>query len=49
MIRLVRTSGDQRAIPEEYLNVEDEDFMEEDEWWEQLLEDLYEQVVRAYF
>ena len=49
VIRLVRTSGDQRAIPEEYLNVEDEDFMEEDEMVEQLLEDLYEQVVRAYF
>ena len=49
VIRLVRTSGDQRAIPEEYLNVEDEDFMEEDDMVEQLLEDLYEQMVRAYF
>lgn len=48
-IREVRISGDERAIPEEYLNAPIEVFMEEDDMAEKLLEDLYEQVVRAYF
>lgn len=47
--REVRTSGDERAIPEEYLDAPQEGFREEDDMVEDLLEDLYEQVVRAYF
>lgn len=47
--REVRTSGDERAIPEEYLDAPKEQFIEEDDMVEQILEDLYEQIVRAYF
>ncbi|MCO6477711.1 MAG: hypothetical protein J5I94_13860 [Phaeodactylibacter sp.] len=47
--REARTSGDERAIPEEYLDAPSEGFREEDDMVEDLLQDLYEQVVRAYF
>ena len=49
MIREVRISGDKRAIPEEYLNAPTEEFRDEDDMAEELLEDLYEQIARAYF
>ncbi len=47
--REIRISGDERAIPGEYLDAPQEGFREEDDMVEELLEDLYEQVVRAYF
>lgn len=47
--REIRTSGDERAIPREYLDAPEENFREEDDMVEELLEDLYEQVVRAFF
>ena len=49
VIREVRISGDKRAIPEEYLNAPAEEFRDEDDMAEELLEDLYEQIARAYF
>ncbi|MCB0582248.1 MAG: hypothetical protein KDD10_23415 [Phaeodactylibacter sp.] len=48
-IREIHVSGDERAIPEKYLNAPAEEFIEEDDMAEQVLRDLYEQVIRAYF
>lgn len=48
-IREVKISGDRRAVPEEYINARKENFTEEDDMAEYLLESLYEQIVRAYF
>lgn len=49
VIREIQVAGDERAIPEEYLDVDKEEFMDEEDMVEQLLEDLYGQITRAYF
>ena len=47
--REIRISGDERAVPEQYLNAPQEEFMDEEEMVEQLLEDLFDQIARRYF
>jgi len=49
VIREIRLSGDERAVPEQYLNAPKEEFMDEEEMVEQLLEDLFDQIARRYF
>ena len=48
-IREVRTRGDERAIPAEYLNPQREEFEDEDDTIEYLLEELYSEIVGYYF
>lgn len=48
-IRQYRIRGDERAIPDEYLDPDREEFEEEDDTIEYLLEELYEQITAYYF
>lgn len=48
-IREIRTRGDERAIPAEYLNPDREEFEDEDDTIEYLLEELYAEIVGYYF
>ena len=48
-IRETTTSGDERAIPSEYLNAEQEAVEEEDDMTERLIQQLYADIVNYYF
>lgn len=48
-IREITTSGDERAIPNEYLNPDEEEFEDEDDMAEALIDILYSEIVGYYF